>query len=657
MTLRALDWAATGSRLRVRRDPRDFSGQQRLGGFTRGNSAHRAAGRGAGGGTGLQAVLALAPHGDAVAFEWYRDGDWQIFVKSLPDGEPVRVGDLADRCGCPQFSPDGRSLYFTCDDRGSECYDIYRYDVDSGAVVNLLPDTPDLAPLPDPDLSPDGSQLAMTVSHGAGYAVAVMPAQPSPGGSPLRYLTEHPYTECSPRWSPDGTLLAVTTGTRGQDTAIAVIDVESGESRWVGGSDEFFAGQLAWSPDGRRLAFAGGPGDHPGDRRLRARHRLHHLGVGRPPRRRPQPRVGARRRRARVPRRRGGRDRPLPHRPARRGRDRVQHRPRQPLRAELHPGRRRPGLRPQPARRPRRPVPGRAGRRRRDRRSPTRCRRSCARRRSSPAAPSGSRAGTTSPRCPASSSSRTSPTGPPSSSSTAARPGTTPTSGTRCARRSWPPASPCCTRTTAAATATAAAGSSPTAGSWARARCSTWRPRTSSSSGWAATRRASRSPVAAGAASTPWPPSPSSPTCGPPASPASPSSTSSTASSTRASARTCAGGTARTPGTSSATGRGWSTTRPSTTSRAWRRRSCSSAAPSTPAARRGRSPRSRRRCARAAGSATSSCTRRGPRDQRPRAPRRLRPAHGRLHPGAHRLRLRPASGRRPDALPQRCEIR
>ena len=47
----------------------------------------------------------LSPGGDAVAFEWYRDGDWQIFIKSLPDGEPVRVGDLADRCGCPTVLP------------------------------------------------------------------------------------------------------------------------------------------------------------------------------------------------------------------------------------------------------------------------------------------------------------------------------------------------------------------------------------------------------------------------------------------------------------------------------------------------------------------------------------------------------------------------
>ena len=204
----------------------------------------------------------LSPDGGAVAFEWYEGGDWQVFVKDLPDGAPRRIGDLHDRCGCPQYSQDGRYLYFTRDDRGSECYDVYRYDLADGKLVNLLPDTPDLAPLPDPDLSPDGTRLALTVAHGAGYAVAIMPAEPG-GAESLRHLTEHPYTECSPRWSPDGVHLAVATGTRGQDTAVVVIDTESGETRFVGGTDEFFAGQAAWSPDGRRLAFAGGPADHP----------------------------------------------------------------------------------------------------------------------------------------------------------------------------------------------------------------------------------------------------------------------------------------------------------------------------------------------------------------------------------------------------------
>jgi len=206
---------------------------------------------------------ALSPDGQTVAFQWYRGGDWQIFLQDLGGGGPVRVGDLDDPCWCPQFSPNGRFLYFAKDDRGSECFDFYRYDIAAGALENLLPDTPDFSPLPDFHLSPDGSRIAMTASHGAGYSVAVMPAAVSAGGAAITHLSAHPYTESSPRWSPDGSRLAVAAGTRGQDTAVFVVDAASGSRSVVGGSTEFFAGQPAWAPDGRRIAFSGGPGEHP----------------------------------------------------------------------------------------------------------------------------------------------------------------------------------------------------------------------------------------------------------------------------------------------------------------------------------------------------------------------------------------------------------
>ena len=207
---------------------------------------------------------AVSPDGRTVAFQWYRSGDWQIFLMDLGDGGPVRVGALDDPCWCPHFAPDGRALYFAKDDRGSECFDFYRYDIASGALENLLPDTPDFSPLPDFHLSPDGTRIAMTASHGAGYSVAVMPAAVSAGGAAIAHLSTHPYTESSPRWSPDGNLLAVAAGTRGQDTAVFVIDATSGARSVVGGSDEFFAGQPAWAPDGGRIAFSGGSGEHPG---------------------------------------------------------------------------------------------------------------------------------------------------------------------------------------------------------------------------------------------------------------------------------------------------------------------------------------------------------------------------------------------------------
>ena len=205
----------------------------------------------------------LSPDGRTLAFQWYNGGDWQIFVLDLAGGEPRRIGDLDDPCWCPLFSADGRYLYFSRDDRGSERFDFYRLDMAAGTLEDLLPGTPDFSPLPDFGLSPDGARIAMTASREAGYSVAVMPAAVCPRGAGIEHLSEHPYTESSPRWSPDGARLAVACGTRGQDTAVFIADARSGETTVVGGDDEFYAAHPAWSPDGRSLAFAGGPGDHP----------------------------------------------------------------------------------------------------------------------------------------------------------------------------------------------------------------------------------------------------------------------------------------------------------------------------------------------------------------------------------------------------------
>ena len=207
---------------------------------------------------------AISPDGTLLAFQWYRDGDWQVFLRESPDAAPRRISALGDACLCPLFSPDGRFVYFSRDDRGSERYDFYRYDIQTEALENLLPDTPDFSPLPDFALSPDGDRIAITAAHDDGYSVAIMPAAVCPGGEGIVHLSHHPYTETSPRWSPDGSLLAVATGTRGQDTAIHVMTADGDMCGIVGGSDDFHSGHLAWSPDGRAIAFSGGDQDHPG---------------------------------------------------------------------------------------------------------------------------------------------------------------------------------------------------------------------------------------------------------------------------------------------------------------------------------------------------------------------------------------------------------
>jgi dipeptidyl aminopeptidase/acylaminoacyl peptidase len=206
----------------------------------------------------------FSPDGRSLAFERYQCGDWQIFTMDAAGGEPRRAVPLADSCLSPLHSRDGRWLYFSRDDHGSERYDFYRLGLEDGALENLLPATPQLSPLPDFELSPDGSWIALSAQHGPSYHAAIMPARPCHGARDVCFLTDHDYNDHSPRWSPDGSLVAFACDTRGQDIAVFVADPSGRAARVVGGSVAFFARQPRWSPDGRSIAFSGGPFDHPG---------------------------------------------------------------------------------------------------------------------------------------------------------------------------------------------------------------------------------------------------------------------------------------------------------------------------------------------------------------------------------------------------------
>ena len=214
---------------------------------------------------GEQRPFVVSPDGASIALSMRRDGDWHIFLLDLDPasgGRLRRVDEFDDACVCPAFSPDGRALYFARDDRGSECFDIYRHDLTDGTTVNLLPETPDLAPAPDFTVSPDGSRLALSIDRGPSGTAATMPAEPTSGGAALTALTDHWFNDWTPVWSPDGTRVAFRSDTHGQDSAVFVVRVASGEIRAIGGEAATLAADPQWSPDGRALAFCGGDGEH-----------------------------------------------------------------------------------------------------------------------------------------------------------------------------------------------------------------------------------------------------------------------------------------------------------------------------------------------------------------------------------------------------------
>ena len=122
-------------------------------------------------------------------------------------------------------------------------------DAESSRVSTLVPD-----PASDPAISPDGKLVAFRRNSyapgGAGIFVT------SSEGKSVLQLTQHP-GDCCPAWSPDGKNLAFTR-IAADEYAIYLVPAKGGAARKISRPDpRTKRGELAWTPDGKFIAFAG----------------------------------------------------------------------------------------------------------------------------------------------------------------------------------------------------------------------------------------------------------------------------------------------------------------------------------------------------------------------------------------------------------------
>jgi len=194
-----------------------------------------------------------------IAFSSDRDGNFEIYVMDADGKNQRRITNNRHQDRYPSWSPDGKRIAFTSSGKNrsgvgghppiivGELPHIYVMDAD-GKNQQRLTNSP-FAEW-EPSWSPDGQHIVFTSSGAmdtAGWQIYVIDAD----GKNLRRLTDQ--SGWYPSWSPDGQHIAFVSSRNAFGDQIYVMDADGSNQQRLtdqGGRHP------SWSPDGEHIAFA-----------------------------------------------------------------------------------------------------------------------------------------------------------------------------------------------------------------------------------------------------------------------------------------------------------------------------------------------------------------------------------------------------------------
>lgn len=197
--------------------------------------------------TGFQ-ELALSPDGRKVAFAVRGE----LFAASAKDGgDAARVTASPTLEGQVAWAPDSRRIVFASDREGR--FELYVHDFSTGRETRVTTGEGDAV---SPSWSPDGKRVAYV--RGGRELRVLDPVTGRDRVVAQGSFDRPPFlSDRTLAWSPDGRWIAYALQSGGkQFTNLFVVGADGGESRQVSWLSNVFNGSVSWSPDGTYLLMS-----------------------------------------------------------------------------------------------------------------------------------------------------------------------------------------------------------------------------------------------------------------------------------------------------------------------------------------------------------------------------------------------------------------